>query len=481
MAERALPDLVSRIRVDTKGLEEAAVKANITGDLMQKNFAKSGAATEGFIQRIGKASGLLGAAGGETEQLTGKLGLLGSLGLNPVTAAALGAAAAIGVLVLAGKSALDITRREEEAERGLAQAYKVSGANVKESNSFLEQFLATNRRYYGSQVDVTNAYAALIRSGESQTKVQRDLNLALDLSAIKHISLEDATNVLIQAENGRARGLATLGINVKAYTAATEAQARAAKDVTAAEEAHQKAVDELAKAQRALKEFEDGLSEKHKKTKLDADHLADAHNRVKDATQAVMAATQRLKAAHDALHPAVNQTDKMMADLQKRLKGGRETTDELTQAHNNLSNTWEKIAVRVGPLLEKGIAAMVNQLNQLLDSVNLLIDGMTRFVELVGKASSAAGSFAHGAISDVSGALSHLPGRQFGGPVVPGQVYRVGEAGPETFVPKVPGTIVPNGQAVASGGNFTLNFNAAGMSAWDVQREIAWMMKQGLR
>lgn len=34
--------------------------------------------------------------------------------------------------------------------------------------------------------------------------------------------------------------------------------------------------------------------------------------------------------------------------------------------------------------------------------------------------------------------------RQFGGPVMPGKSYMVGEAGPETFIPDKPGTIKAN-------------------------------------
>lgn len=38
-------------------------------------------------------------------------------------------------------------------------------------------------------------------------------------------------------------------------------------------------------------------------------------------------------------------------------------------------------------------------------------------------------------------------GRAIGGPVMPSQMYMVGERGPELFVPNTPGTIVPNGAA----------------------------------
>jgi len=48
-------------------------------------------------------------------------------------------------------------------------------------------------------------------------------------------------------------------------------------------------------------------------------------------------------------------------------------------------------------------------------------------------------------------------GRQLGGPVMGGEGYIVGEAGPELFVPQTTGTIVPN-RSLGSGGDVNVNF-----------------------
>ncbi|MDG4650119.1 hypothetical protein P6F26_16850 [Roseibacterium sp. SDUM158017] len=45
-----------------------------------------------------------------------------------------------------------------------------------------------------------------------------------------------------------------------------------------------------------------------------------------------------------------------------------------------------------------------------------------------------------------------VPGKASGGPVMPGQVYEVGERGRELFAPTVPGRIIPNHMAGGSGG-----------------------------
>lgn len=59
--------------------------------------------------------------------------------------------------------------------------------------------------------------------------------------------------------------------------------------------------------------------------------------------------------------------------------------------------------------------------------------------------------------------------RAHGGPVMPGVVYRVGERGPETFVPRVAGAIVPNG---GRGGDVVINLDG---------REIARVALDHLR
>jgi TP901 family phage tail tape measure protein len=47
--------------------------------------------------------------------------------------------------------------------------------------------------------------------------------------------------------------------------------------------------------------------------------------------------------------------------------------------------------------------------------------------------------------------------RQHGGPVASGQPYLVGERGPELFVPRTPGTVLPTGQTQAPGRSITYN------------------------
>jgi tape measure domain-containing protein len=79
------------------------------------------------------------------------------------------------------------------------------------------------------------------------------------------------------------------------------------------------------------------------------------------------------------------------------------------------------------------------------------------------------------------------PGMQHGGSVYAGQPYVVGENGPELLVPRMNGTILPNGQGI--GGTTVINVNVHGVqdvqsfhaSRGSVQRGIAGAVNQAYR
>ncbi len=75
----------------------------------------------------------------------------------------------------------------------------------------------------------------------------------------------------------------------------------------------------------------------------------------------------------------------------------------------------------------------------------------------------------NGNAGGVFGMLPTLFGRATGGPVNSGQPYRVGERGPETFVPTVPGKIVPGGRG--GGMRVIINNTAAGQVQASAQRQ----------
>jgi hypothetical protein len=81
-------------------------------------------------------------------------------------------------------------------------------------------------------------------------------------------------------------------------------------------------------------------------------------------------------------------------------------------------------------------------------------------------------------------ALMGAPGRATGGPVAPGRAYRVGERGPELFVPTASGRIEPGGGGGGREIRLSISVNAPAESApralEQSSRQVARAVKQAL-
>jgi hypothetical protein len=139
-------------------------------------------------------------------------------GLAGLGIAGLAAGAALVGLGIAAKSAINIAEDHAKAELDLAQAVATTKLNLGQQQTLLTNFMQTNRDYISNQSDVINSYAQLLRTGLDQVQVQRVMNDALDLAALKGISYTDAVQALSNAEFGRMRGLIDLGITTAKYT-----------------------------------------------------------------------------------------------------------------------------------------------------------------------------------------------------------------------------------------------------------------------
>ncbi len=89
-----------------------------------------------------------------------------------------------------------------------------------------------------------------------------------------------------------------------------------------------------------------------------------------------------------------------------------------------------------------------------------------------------------GGIGGVLGALVGLPGRATGGPVNPGRAYRVGERGPELFVPTAAGRVESAGVAGPREVRVAITVNARGHEAAGAlaqsSRQVARAVKAAL-
>ncbi|MHA6718793.1 tail tape measure protein [Sphingomonas sp. RS6] len=84
-----------------------------------------------------------------------------------------------------------------------------------------------------------------------------------------------------------------------------------------------------------------------------------------------------------------------------------------------------------------------------------------------------------GLLTGLIGGLLGLPGRATGGPVSPGRAYRVGERGPELFVPTSAGQVAPN--AAPAGGRDVRVAITVNAQAGEAPRALAQSSRQVAR
>jgi len=353
----------------------------------------------------------------------GGIPILGSLGssIGGLPLPALAAAAALGGLVIAGKSMVEISDRWEAAQAGLKQATTATGGNYAEARSEVDKFIASNRRFIPNQAEVVDSFAALTRQLGPTGRVTQDLNLALDLAAIKHISLKDATTALQQAEAGRGRALLTLGIQMKDYPVLMESQHQADVKLEAAE----KAVEKATLAHTAA-------------VKAHGPHSAQAQS----AAVALAAANVKLAEAHNYAKDRATASAEIHDLLEKKLKGGRETTESLQQSMNQLGNVWQTLSERAGPGVTKILAFMIDQFTALVGLISDAVGKVMDLIDWLGKIKLPSISLPFG----IGGPSRDSTHRALGGDALPGRTYTVGESGTETLVMgQQGGYIIPHG------------------------------------
>ncbi|MGD9810038.1 MAG: tail tape measure protein [Sphingobium sp.] len=86
-----------------------------------------------------------------------------------------------------------------------------------------------------------------------------------------------------------------------------------------------------------------------------------------------------------------------------------------------------------------------------------------------------------GSLLNVATAALGAPGRATGGPVMAGRAYRVGESGPELFVPGSSGRIVAAGGNGAHNVRVTINVNAAETGAPQALQRSARQIAKSVR
>jgi hypothetical protein len=315
---------------------------------------------------------------------------------------------------------LALTAAEQAGSAGTVSA----AINLEKYQGQIDDFIKTNRRYISDQSEVVAGYATLTRSGLSQTEVQRAMNDAVDLAAIKHISLSDAVTLLDNAEHGRMRGLIDLGITTAKYT-----------------DANGNLIPTMRSAAQAMGELD-----------------------------------TKLKGGRETLTTLQQDSNTLSNDWQNLAqKGGPALTTELDLVVTGITKVYDEFD-------------KIGKDNKLWSQISDRLVDMGRWIhdDVLKPWAEATGSMDPKTQATMRNYLNQQSARASGGPVLPGGIYTVGEKRAETLVmfPGGGGQVIPDGGAGASAGasagstyNITVPVTNPQSSAWEIASELKWAMK----
>jgi hypothetical protein len=166
--------------------------------------------------------------------------------------------------------------------------------------------------------------------------------------------------------------------------------------------------------------------------------------------QAVKSEVEKIGQTMETINATQLQRIRDGVTINKDLKEQAENAKKVEEAFKN-------IAKSVQDDIKEGIKGLIKGTSTLADLLNKVAD---KFLDLA--IDQAFGSFGGGGIFGFLGNIF----KANGGPVAGGNPYVVGEKGPELFVPKSSGTIVPNNELGGGGStSVVVNVDASGTSA----------------
>jgi hypothetical protein len=371
--------------------------------------------------------------------------------------AAAGAAAAIyaGKLL---KDGVEAAIADEKANAQLANTLiNVAGATEETIEKTLAYTRATELATGVTEDELRPSLNRLtIATGDVQKAIQLQ-TLALNVSAGSGKSLEAVTQALAKAQEGNTASLVRLGIGLSAAQLKTMSM----DDVT-----NSLAETFAGAADTAANTFEGkmtrlGLAFEDVRDTVGGFVLDAITPMVENIVSKVMPAlsdfaesiggSEGLKGAFDNY---VDAAKKFFIPIFEGIKSAFDNIktavmankDEFIVLFNFLKNY---VAPFFGGAFKLAIQGIGTAITVVVNTVAALIRG---FEAIIGF-----GARIGGAIGGAVGALGFGGGRAMGGPVSAGTAYMVGERGPELFVPKGSGTIVPNGAGRGATINLTVN------------------------
>jgi len=353
---------------------------------------------------------------------------------------------------------------DEKSQATLAKALKNTTDATDAQIAATEKYVsATQIRYGISDVKLRESLGSLVRATGDVTEAQKLNNLAIDISAATGRDLETVSLTLAKAYDGNFGSLKKLGIPLDESILKTK---------------------DFSIVQGELVKLFGGAATAN--TQTYAGQLAIVKERFDEMKESVgvslLPVMKKLLENVNLMAKAFGGDDpEGLSERARELAG---TYDGQGSGAYNLGLALRNVADAFGNIFDTingDGPKSTSVLQNFADAVNTVANGINALADAYGKLDKFVNSTGYQRALDVvfgpKEAQIYKPGRAAGGSVMGGQAYRVGEFGPEMFVPSGSGSIR---SANGGGGNTVININGV-IDAESARRSIEKLLQNSAR
>lgn len=411
--------------------DKRVLKVVVTGDAddLNKAFKKAGATVEDFDDK--------------TKRFGGSLGRIGETAAGVFAGGALlGGVEKLGSLLFnSAKAAIE----DEAAQKRLATTLRNNLSATDAQIASVERFIDTTQRAIGVADDeLRPAFDILVRSTGDVASAQEKLKLALDISAGTGRDLTTVSTALSKAMEGNTGAVTKL---VPELTGVVREGASA---------------DEVMQSLAATFGGQAATNAETLQGKMNRLNIAWGEAQEKLGEKLLPVLTSLATWLTDVGIPKIEAFAAGAEAVGSKVSYWFTQTEDGRETLNQFKDTLEVIA--------SALRQMYYILVPVIDAIGELVDKAGGLGNVLGAAKTFAGASGLGG----AGALF----RADGGPVMSGQPYIVGERGPEWFVPKQSGMVLPNGSAPASG---SVNVYVNALDSSSISPQLARKLADSIR
>jgi hypothetical protein len=358
----------------TRGADKAASDIDHVGNSSEK--------TSGKIEKVGRSARLLGStftgasnqALGPLQEIADKFDVIERAGASATTKVG-GKLLGLGAAGLGAGSFLStLASREQQGQQQLQASIAAVGKSYEDFAPQIEAAVKAGEHFGNQNATTLDALNRLTLTTHDPTEALKDLAVAQDVAAAKHVPLQKAAEIVGLVFNGSARSGKQFGLQLEQITGVQQALTKAQHDSATASErvktAQENYNDKLAVYQQTVKP-----------TLAQQQALYRAHEAVGKAQDDASKAAGRLKTAQEKANDSAAAGARNVAQLARITKGQGEaaadsfaghmralgarvegTAAQIGEKYGSAINTVSLGTIAVGTLIETGFLPKLGSL-----------------------------------------------------------------------------------------------------------------------